>query len=409
MKRNITHIITVFFTICVLIRNLYSVTETEYLIWYVLSISANVITIFLLIKNLDTPPKKINDSWRMFAAAVLSTNISVFVSLGGGFGKYSDILILKQIGTLADLLTMPWYIYSLISLGKGVLPEANGLRVTKAYKWSRHPLYLTYMVWIAAQNLIYQSASVLAISVVQVILLLIRARNEEKILAESFPIYEKYKNEVCWLGRKKMNKKYNASFTLEAAVVMSSIIMILFAVLYAFMIMYQNVIVTYAASYAAQQGAVTWVNSGLNINDGTGDYNSELYYRIAEFANTNKVKAKKQKIEECVKEKLKGGILSADNCEIKVDFKNYVFQRQIHVEIKQEIPIPFSGIVKYFNNGQGFAISTKAVAAVPEPTEYIRNVDYAVETATTLIKFIDKKLGISNGFEKFKSAIKELK
>lgn len=88
-----------------------------------------------------------------------------------------------------------------------------------------------------------------------------------------------------------------------------------------------------------------------------------------------------------------------------MEFKNYVFQRQIHVEVKQNIPIPFSGIVKFFNGGRGFVISAKAVAAVPEPTEYIRNCDYALETATVLINYLNEKIHISDGFEKIKSAI----
>lgn len=204
-------------------------------------------------------------------------------------------------------------------------------------------------------------------------------------------------------------KKYKGSFTLEAAVVMSSIIMILFAVLYAFMIMYQNAVVTYAASYAAQQGAITWVNSGLKTDDGSGDYVSEIYYRIAEFGGGGNSSKKKENIKKCAEEKLKAGILPVKDGTVNVEFKNYVFQRQIHVEIKQNIPIPFSGIVKFFNGGEGFAISTKATAAVPEPAEYIRNCDYAVEAATSLVDYVNKKLHISDGFEKIKSAIAALK
>lgn len=202
-----------------------------------------------------------------------------------------------------------------------------------------------------------------------------------------------------------MKKKYNGSFTLEAAIVMSSIIMVLFAVLYAFMIMYQNVIVTYAASYAANQGALTWVNSALDIDSGSGKYNSEPYYRIAEFAKSEKYRAKISKIENCAKEKLKEGILSSKKSEVNVEMKNYVFQRQVHVTIKQTIPIPFGGIVKFFNGGKAFEINTKAVAAVPEPTEYIRNCDYAIETVTVLANWINKKFKVTDGIDKIKSAI----
>lgn len=202
-------------------------------------------------------------------------------------------------------------------------------------------------------------------------------------------------------------RKIKGSFTLEAVIVVSSIIMILFAILYSFMIMYQYVIVTYAASYAAQQGASTWVNSALDINTGEGKYNSEVYYRIAEFAGGSLVQEKKNKIENCVKEKLSMGILSPKNSTVKVDFKNYVFQRQVHVEVKQDIPIPFSGIVKFFNGGNTFCIETKAVAVVSEPAEYIRNCDYVTELVTGLADWVGKKLGIGKNetLNKIKSAV----
>lgn len=205
MKRKIAHIVTVFFTSCVLIYNLCCVEQTEYFLWYVLNISANMITIFLLVKNLNNSPKSINDSLGMFLIAVLSTNLPVFISLIGSFGKYSDVLILKQIATVINLLTMPWYLYSVLSLGNGftVLPESNDLKATKAYRYSRHPLYITYIVWIVTQNMIFQSIAILIISVVQIVLFVIRAKNEEKILTESFPQYKEYKSKVYWLGRKR--------------------------------------------------------------------------------------------------------------------------------------------------------------------------------------------------------------
>lgn len=200
-------------------------------------------------------------------------------------------------------------------------------------------------------------------------------------------------------------KKTNGSFTLEAVIVMTTIIFILFAVLYAFMLMYQNVIVTYAASYAAQQGAVTWVNSGLDINTGEGNYNSEPYYRIAELAGGGSSGAKKTKIKSCAENKLKMGILPVKDNTVNVEFKNYLIQRQVQVEIKQTVPIPFGGIAKFFNGGNDFTIKTKSVAIVPEPAEYIRNVDYAIETATSLTKWINEKLHISDAFSKITSKI----
>ncbi len=207
-------------------------------------------------------------------------------------------------------------------------------------------------------------------------------------------------------------KSYKSSFTLEAVIVMSAILLILCAVLYAFMLLYQNIVTVYAANYAAQQGAVNWINSGIDMETGEGKYKEEIYYRIAEFAETKTVKNKKAKIEDMVKEKLKSGILSPKKSDIKVEFKNYVVQRQVQVEITQELPIPFSGIIQFFGGGKPFEISTKAVAVVPEPAEYIRNIDYIGEIATSLLDWVKEKLNLGSDGEaanKMEDALKTVK
>ncbi len=205
-----------------------------------------------------------------------------------------------------------------------------------------------------------------------------------------------------------MKRSSKGSYTIEATIVISSMLIALCAVMFAFMIMYQNVVIIYAASYGAQQGARSWVNTGISTDGSQREYTSGLYSEIAEITGGGEVAAKKTKIEDAVKEKLKMSIFSVDTAEIKVDFKNSILQRKVVVDINQQIPIPFGSIAKFFNNGEAFAIKAKMEATVAEPTEYIRNIDYAMEWVRSAGKWLKETLGGDAGSKAAKK-IKGLK
>ena len=188
-----------------------------------------------------------------------------------------------------------------------------------------------------------------------------------------------------------MKKRFRGSYTIEATIVFSAMLIALCAVMFAFMIMYQHVILIYAASYGAQQGARAWVNTGISMDGTTRGYNSELYSGIAELWGGGLTQTKKDKIKAAVDGKLKLSIFSTKNIDVDIQYNVNILplKRDVTVDIKQEIPIPFSGIVKFFNNGNPFAIKAKMKATVVEPTEYIRNMDYAIEW----VKVLGEKLG----------------
>lgn len=205
-----------------------------------------------------------------------------------------------------------------------------------------------------------------------------------------------------------MRKSSKGSYTVEATIVLSAMLIALCAVMYAFMIMYQNVVVIYAASYGAQQGARAWVNTGIKIDGSERNYASGLYNDIAELLCGGETSVKKTNIEKAVKEKLKMSVFSADAAKISVNFENNILQRKVVVDISQKIPIPFSGIAKFFNDGKEFAIKAKMEATVAEPTEYIRNIDYALEWIQSAGKWLKETLGNDAG-SKAAGKIKGLK
>ncbi len=205
-----------------------------------------------------------------------------------------------------------------------------------------------------------------------------------------------------------MKRSCKGSYTVEATIVISAMLIALCAVMYAFMIMYQNVVVIYAASYGAQQGARSWVNTGISIDGTNRSYTSGMYSHIAELGGGGETSTKISKIKNAVKDKMKMSVFSTNTATIKVDFENNILQRKVVVDINQKIPIPFSGIVKFFNDGKEFAIKAKMEAIVAEPTEYIRNVDYAVEWIQSAGKWLKETLGNDAG-SKAASKIKGLK
>ena len=205
-----------------------------------------------------------------------------------------------------------------------------------------------------------------------------------------------------------MRKSSKGSYTVEATIVISSLLIALCAVMFAFMLMYQNVVIIYAASYGAQQGARSWVNTGISMDGTSREYTSGLYSDIAELTGGGDTSAKKKKIENAVKDKLKMSVFSTNTANINVNFENNILQRKVVVDIKQTIPIPFSGIAKFFNNGEAFALKAKMEATVAEPTEYIRNIDYALEWIQSAGKWLKETLGNDAG-SKAAGKIKGLK
>lgn len=108
-------------------------------------------------------------------------------------------------GTVLSLTIYPLYFVGLITLGYNltILPEANSLNTKGIYSISRHPLYLCYIVWYVLQNLICQTWIMVFISIIQITLVVIRAKYEERILEKNFSEYKEYKQNVRWIGNIK--------------------------------------------------------------------------------------------------------------------------------------------------------------------------------------------------------------
>lgn len=194
-------------------------------------------------------------------------------------------------------------------------------------------------------------------------------------------------------------KKDRGIFTLEAVIVMGTIIFIIFAIIMAFLLIYQNAVMYYVATQAAQEGAMMWTDPTRTL-DGTGGVEGDrslnyYYHRIGEFFGGGGISENKAKISNWAKQKLKeltpNTIVGSGAETVKVEFHNYVLVRIIEVSINKEIDIPFKEIAKYFSADLDMSVTAKATVA--DAPEYIRNVDYGMELAGEIWKLVSGKLG----------------
>lgn len=194
-----------------------------------------------------------------------------------------------------------------------------------------------------------------------------------------------------------------ASTTIEAAIIMSTMLFIIFAIISAFLLLYQNAVMEYVANQAAQQGAIYWTDTSVNM-DGThsGKDSNGIYYRIGEMAGGGNSAAKCAHIKEWTENKMKSmiprSIVGNGAEEVNVTFKSGLMHRYVIVEIKKEVNIPFAGIMQYFNDDLNMRVCIQA--SVSEPAEYIRNLDFATVIIKDMWKSISGKLGKVTSFFK---------
>ncbi|MBM2810520.1 MAG: hypothetical protein HW416_1279 [Chloroflexi bacterium] len=97
-------------------------------------------------------------------------------------------------GAALGLLGICFAIWSLASLGRcfGILPEARGLVTRGPYARIRHPLYLAEIISTFGGLLSTLSLSTVPLFALFVGLQYWRARNEERVLRQTFPEYAEY-------------------------------------------------------------------------------------------------------------------------------------------------------------------------------------------------------------------------
>lgn len=202
-KRTVAHMMTLVYALYILISCLFTVKSLSYFIWFLPTYISLMLQGYFLIASLRKEPKEKNDSVGIFLVAILSANFPIIVSkVCKEFPIFNYNVYLAIIAYIVNFFVMIFYVYAITSLGKSltVLPEYNEIKTNGAYKFSKHPLYLSYIVQYIMQVLIFQTYSVVVCSIIQIMLMIVRAKNEERILSENNEIYKEYLRKTRWVN-----------------------------------------------------------------------------------------------------------------------------------------------------------------------------------------------------------------
>lgn len=189
-------IVTIFLVIIITSAFKMIFMSRDHLLWGIPVIAVSLLDIYFLTSSLLRKPKSIDTR--------LST---LFISLGATFGfslvavsiadppiVFSYVESVQQAGRMLSLVPYPFAIWALFCLKDclTVVPEAHTVIAHGIYRYSRHPLYVCYIVWAMANVLIFPSLSMMIGSLCQIVFLMIRLQREERLLLTTFPEYQDY-------------------------------------------------------------------------------------------------------------------------------------------------------------------------------------------------------------------------
>lgn len=173
--------------------------------WAVPALLVAGLNLYLLNQSFVNKPQEMDTS---LASFVISVGASLGFCLSGAFItspviEFSGVDEMRQVGSLLSLLPYPFVVWSLLCLGKSltIIPEAHTVVAHGIYKYSRHPLYVCYIIWEIANMLMFPSVPVIAGASLHIALLVARLRREERLLLATFPEYRIYYNTTGLVGR----------------------------------------------------------------------------------------------------------------------------------------------------------------------------------------------------------------
>lgn len=181
-----------------------------YLLWGVPIILINLLDIIFLVRSSLKKPEKVDIR---FSTLLISLGAALALVFTSFFLKYPRLPIpgsiyFRAFASILNLLTYPIIVWALLCLKSclTVIPEAHKIVAHGIYKYSRHPLYMCYIIWSVSYILIFQSIPFIILSIVFISLIILRMKREEDLLLETFPEYRYYYDNTGLFG---LNKNKN--------------------------------------------------------------------------------------------------------------------------------------------------------------------------------------------------------
>lgn len=197
------------------------------------------------------------------------------------------------------------------------------------------------------------------------------------------------------------------SITVEASIIVPVVILAIAAAIYIGLLLYQRSLVQSAAESAAEAGAMAWVSGTFELGTGKpmdGSFDDfALYRRIFDSDKKSRLESIEQYALDAAE---RHELVRAVNSSADAVVKDYVVCRKIEVTMQKEYKLPLGKFLKVFGGNDTIHMTVKAVSAMDEPTDLIRNTDFIID--------IEKKL--ENRFpelkdmgDKTRNAMNELK
>ncbi|MCX7921387.1 MAG: pilus assembly protein [Clostridia bacterium] len=203
---------------------------------------------------------------------------------------------------------------------------------------------------------------------------------------------------------KKLNNDHRGSLTVEAALIVPVMLLCVVAVIYICILLYQQVYVQSLASDAAERGAAVWTNPSKDMFmeqiKKEQMKQTSLYWRL--FESDSKKEEKRKRIKEYVNYQIqkysilgrnnsdnKNNQLNFDNVKVECKTEDWIVYKKLVVSIDHKYPMPFGKMLSNFGIDANYTVTGKAEVVINEPTEFIRNTDFLLDT----VQEIDNKTG----------------
>jgi protein-S-isoprenylcysteine O-methyltransferase Ste14 len=158
---------------------------------------------------------------------------TLLISLGATFGfslvaivsapPFLELPYLQEIqkmGSFLSIVPYPFVLWALFCLRDclTVVPEGHKVVAHGIYRYSRHPLYVCYIIWAIADSMMLPSLPMFMASLGQIICLVLRFHREEQLLLATFAEYRPYYEATGMWGFTGIHKFMIAARRLRLAI-----------------------------------------------------------------------------------------------------------------------------------------------------------------------------------------------